>query len=85
VNAGGRYEMWFSYRKTTYQIGYAHSHDGINWEREDTLNLGPSAEGWDSEMVCYPCVFKHLNKRWMLYNGNGYGASGFGLAVEEWP
>lgn len=85
VNAGGRYEMWFAYRKATYQIGYARSHDGINWEREDTLNLGPSAEGWDSEMVCYPCVFKHLNKRWMLYNGNGYGASGFGLAVEEWP
>jgi hypothetical protein len=40
-----------------------------------------SDDGWDSEMIEYPFVFKHDGLRYMLYNGNGYGRSGFGLAV----
>jgi hypothetical protein len=39
-----------------------------------------SEEGWDSEMMCYPYVFDHKGERYMLYNGNGYGKSGFGIA-----
>ena len=31
-------------------------------------------------MVCYPCVFDWAGETWMLYNGNGYGRTGFGLA-----
>jgi hypothetical protein len=38
-------------------------------------------DGWDSEMIEYPFVFEHDGLRYMLYNGNGYGRSGFGLAV----
>jgi hypothetical protein len=34
-------------------------------------------------MLCYPCVFDHFGTRYMLYNGNGYGATGFGLAIQE--
>ena len=48
---------------------------------DDWLDVSPS--GWDSEMVCYPHVFDHKGKRYMLYNGNGYGRTGFGLAVLE--
>lgn len=81
-----RYRMWYSYRGrgdiTTYRIGYAESHDGLEWTRlDDTTGIGVSADGWDSDMVCYPCVFDHGGRRYMLYNGNGYGRSGFGLAV----
>jgi hypothetical protein len=32
-------------------------------------------------MVCYPFVFDHGGRRYMFYNGNGYGKSGFGVAV----
>jgi hypothetical protein len=32
-------------------------------------------------MIEYPCVFEHHGQWFMLYNGNGYGASGIGLAV----
>ncbi len=80
-----RYEMWFSYRSGSgekYRIGYAHSNDGSRWDL-DLQNSGitVSSEGWDSEMIEYPYVFTHNEKRYMLYNGNGFGKTGFGLAV----
>lgn len=83
------YKMWYSFRAQpgieTYRIGYAESKDGITWTRKDELMKGfdVSESGWDSEMICYPCVFDHNGKRYMLYNGNGYGKTGFGLAVLE--
>jgi putative glycosyltransferase len=59
--------------------------------RERELNIGGlwivtgfkqvSLIGWDSEMIEYPFVFDHAGERYMLYNGNGYGKSGFGLAI----
>lgn len=81
------YHMWFSYRSgtgQTYRIGYAISTTGITWELKlDEAGIDVSAEGWDSEMIEYPFVFDHKGKRYMLYNGNGYGKTGFGLAVLE--
>jgi predicted GH43/DUF377 family glycosyl hydrolase len=82
------YKMWFSSRATkdisTYRIRYAESTDGINWVRKDEeVGIDVSESGWDSEMICYPYVFDHKGKRYMLYNGNGYGKTGFGLAVLE--
>jgi hypothetical protein len=47
----------------------------------ETAGIGLSTEGWDSEMIEYPFVFDHNGDRYMLYNGNGYGKTGFGLAV----
>jgi hypothetical protein len=43
--------------------------------------ISVSESGWDSEMIEYPFVFDHNGARYMLYNGNGYGKTGFGLAV----
>ncbi|WP_200159975.1 glycoside hydrolase family protein [Francisella philomiragia] len=80
------YHMWFSYRSgdgTKYRIGYAHSNDGISWDRKQDSGIDVSERGWDSEMICYPFVFDHKGKRYMLYNGNDYGKTGFGLAVLE--
>ena len=34
-------------------------------------------------MICYPNVFDYNGNRYMLYNGNAYGKSGFGLAILE--
>jgi hypothetical protein len=76
------YRMWFAVRGTRYRIGYAESIDGINWTRADHVGgLTPSAEGWDSDMVEYPCMLDHQGRRYMLYNGNDYGKTGVGLAV----
>ncbi len=77
-----RYRMWFCCRGTAYRIGYAESHDGLVWERDDAAaGLEASGDGWDSEMVAYPFVFDHDGSRYLLYNGNGYGRTGFGVAV----
>lgn len=82
---GAGYHMWFSYRAgdgTPYRIGYAFSADGNDWElRLGEAGIDVSSSGWDSEMIEYPFVFDHAGKTFMLYNGNGFGKSGFGLAV----
>lgn len=79
------FEMWFSYRSgngDTYRIGYATSSDGNCWKLNlKAAGIFPSSAGWDSEMIEYPFVFRHLNETYMLYNGNSYGKTGFGLAV----
>ncbi len=78
------YRMWFSSRGDKYRIRYAESPDGIRWNRKEGLaGIDVSAESWDSDMIEYPWVFDHGGKRYMLYNGNGYGLSGFGIAVLE--
>jgi hypothetical protein len=82
IREDGIYKMWYSYRGETYRIGYAESTDGVSWERKDKLaGIDVSSAGWDSEMIEYPFVFDHGEDRYMLYNGNGYGKTGIGLAI----
>lgn len=84
-NPNGSYEMWFSYRSgsgETYRIGYASSLDGNIWHLDlENTGITVSLHGWDAEMIEYPFVFDHAGQRFMLYNGNSYGKTGFGLAV----
>lgn len=84
-SASGGWQMWFSYRGgpgTKYRIGYAVSTDGKVWHLKlPDVGIDVSPNGWDSEMIEYPFVFDHKDQRYMLYNGNQYGKSGFGLAV----
>ena len=80
----GLYRMWFSYRGDRYRIGYAESRDGLDWTRMDEqvgIDISGNPDDWDGKMVEYPHVFDHAGKRYMLYNGNGYGMTGAGLAV----
>jgi hypothetical protein len=81
----GGHEMWFSYRGgmgSKYRIGFASSKDGKVWKLAlKEVGIDVSAYGWDSEMIEYPFVFDHNGERYMLYNGNGYGKTGFGLAI----
>jgi hypothetical protein len=78
------FRMWFCSRGKAYRIRYAESRNGIAWTRLDQqAGIDVSPQGWDSEMIEYPCVFDHAGRRYMLYAGNGYGRTGFGLAVLE--
>jgi hypothetical protein len=84
VKVGDGLLMCFACRGENYRLGAASSGDGVNWTRLDAaMGLGPSGQGWDSEMTCYPALFWHRGQLWLAYNGNGYGATGFGLAVWE--
>ncbi len=85
----GKYHMFFSYRHSHnyqgieggYRIGYASSIDMLRWERRDELaGMSVSANGWDSEMVNYPHLFSLGDETYMLYQGNGMGRDGIGLA-----
>ena len=81
------YHMWYSYRSgdgTPYRIGYSNSEDGETWHRKhDETGIDVSNMGWDDNMICYPFVFEHNGETYMLYNGNSYGKSGFGIAILE--
>lgn len=86
IKDGSLYKMWYSYKvgTETYRIGFAESEDGLTWERKDREEgINVSDFGWDSEMIAYPYVFEHNGKKHLLYNGNGYGKTGFGLAVAD--
>lgn len=93
VKEGGLYRMWYCFRGSlgyrtdksqSYRLGYAESADGIRWTRKDEeVGIERSEEGWDSLMMEYPFVYEHQGKKHMLYNGNGFGESGFGYAVLE--
>jgi hypothetical protein len=88
IKHNGEYKMWYSYRAnggiTTYRIGYATSTNGKIWKRQDDkAGIDVSESGWDDEMICYPSVFTLNGNTFMLYNGNGYGSTGFGIAILE--
>jgi hypothetical protein len=88
IRDGDTYHMWFCGRATadcrSYRIYHAVSHDGVNWRRQEGLaGIDVSPSGWDSQMVCYPFVFDHCGERYLLYNGNEYGKTGFGIAILE--
>jgi hypothetical protein len=90
VEHNGIYHMVFCFRhasdfrtnpKRGYKLGYAYSKDLNNWIRDDSkLNLSLPDEGWDSEMMCYPHLFKVYDQIFLLYNGNNFGRHGFGAA-----
>jgi hypothetical protein len=89
----GTFKMIYSYRnsinyrtdpRTSYRLGYAESNDGEDWTRKDAdLGLVFSESGWDSVMMEYASSYLHEGKRYVVYNGNGFGESGFGYAVRE--
>ncbi len=91
IASDGGYRMWFCYRGShdfrdgtdSYRIGCAFSAGGSLWERQDAEpGLGVSVEGWDSKMIAYPAVLEVDGRLLMFYNGNDFGATGFGCA--EW-
>lgn len=93
LKIGNRYHMYFCFRYATdfrnnpergYRLGYAWSDDLVHWTRDDNnAGIEKSAEGWDSEMMCYPHIFQCDDQVYLLYNGNEFGKYGFGLAKLE--
>jgi hypothetical protein len=92
IKENGIYRMWYSFRgiadyrtdpARSYRIGYAESPDGLRWTRmDDRVGMDVSDSGWDSEMVTYAHVYAHRDRKHMMYNGNGFGRSGIGHAIE---
>jgi hypothetical protein len=65
-----------------YHIEYAHSTDGVHWQREldkPVMTLTPG--GFDSKNQSYPMVIDMGTQLWMFYVGNEFGSTGIGLAT----
>jgi hypothetical protein len=87
----GIYKMIYSYRSIinyrtdpgrSYRLRYAESPDGCSWiRRHGELGIEKSRSAWDSEMIEYCFIYEHKAVKYMLYNGNGFGETGFGYAV----
>lgn len=93
--SGTRYSMLYPIRSmaayrtdrdNAYRFGYAESDDGIRWIRMDErVGIKRSETGWDSQMVEYGWIQQHRGETYLLYNGNGFGQSGFGIArLVQW-
>ena len=88
----GIFKMFHSNRKAIgyrenknagYSIGYSESKDGIKWKRMDNKSgISKSKNGWDSIMNEYCTTYKHRGVRYLIYNGNEFGKTGFGYAVK---
>lgn len=79
----GGYGMWFSFVHSElgkYRMGYAESQDAYSWTRRDDLAGIDIGDDLASDMICYPCVFRLNGNVYMLYNGDDFGAQGFGVA-----
>jgi len=80
-------QMWYSFRASQnnpyYNIGYAESTDGINWIRKDgDVSIKRYGDKKDDQDICYGYICFENGFKYMLYNGNGYGLTGFGILKE---
>ncbi|WP_343668570.1 hypothetical protein [Paraburkholderia heleia] len=78
------YRMFYSIRNrdpARYLPGYAESTDGLQWQRRDDLfGLDVANTGWDAESISFGIDIQVAGKTWLLYNGNDFGGTGFGIA-----
>jgi hypothetical protein len=80
--ANGTLSMWYARRNPNYRLGHAVSvNGGKSWQRVDErVKMEGQPDPWERTEITYPCVFDLKGNRYMLYNGDGYGRTGFGLA-----
>jgi len=89
VKIDGHYFLWYCYRNSldyrdgtgSYRLGFARSTNGMNWQRADEqVGISVAENGFDSTMICYPCIIQVNHDYLLFYNGNGFGRSGIGYA-----
>jgi len=90
----GRFHMFYCVRNaygfrdnpaSMYRLAYAVSEDGLTWKVSPSLSpFGKGKDVWNCHMSCYPNFFEVAGTHFLLYNGNNFGQSGFGLLQLGW-
>ena len=84
----GVYKMFFSYRSArdyrtdpnkSYKIGFGESKDGLIWGNFKMIDFIKN-EDWFSVMQEYASFININTKKYLFFNGNGFGQTGFGYA-----
>jgi predicted GH43/DUF377 family glycosyl hydrolase len=93
MQIGSKWRLWYCHRQArdfrdgggAYRIASAASADLLSWARlgPDGPQPNPDASAWDALALAYPALIKVGSKLLMFYNGNGFGAGGFGVASAE--
>jgi hypothetical protein len=77
----GGFEMFLSVRTVEgYTLSHATSSDGLRWGDWEH-DVMPAAAEWESQMRCFAAPIAIDGTEYVFYNGNGYGRTGFGLAI----
>lgn len=80
----GRRHLLFSVRRAFYHLAVAKEGPAETWVRlEESLFDAALPGEWDCEAQCYGAHVRLSECDYLVYNGNGYGRTGFGLAVLE--
>lgn len=67
-----------------YRIAAAMSANLNDWQRlgaDGPSTLPRMPDDWDSKAQAYPALLRVGSRLLMFYNGNGFGAAGFGIAM----
>jgi predicted GH43/DUF377 family glycosyl hydrolase len=84
LRRGGAYRMHYSIRRRAplrYELGLAHSSDGLSWRRaDDDVGLHGTPGQWDGSSIAYAAEVTTGGRDWIFYNGNDFGGTGVGLA-----
>lgn len=80
------FRMHYSIRRRSplrYELGLAHSADGLIWRRDDDhIDLQASPGAWDGDSIAYAAEVPIAGRSWIFYNGNDFGGTGVGLAEQ---
>lgn len=89
---GDSWRLWYCHRRSkdfrdgsgAYRISSASSPDLDSWTRIGRDGpVGAWENTWDSATQAYPALFEFNQKLHMLYNGNDFGADGFGICTAQ--
>lgn len=92
IQIGDRHLLLFSSRQDRYRIGAAlcekNGMPTARWSDDVFRDVHPlpAEDDFDSEEQTYPAVVVANGRRYLFYNGNRYGLTGFGVAeISEEP
>jgi hypothetical protein len=83
ISTRNRTTMIYSYNiNGNYKLkaAYQDHNDQHKWIIDKNFLFKTSGQDWDSEAQVFCNIFNYDNDYYMLYNGNNYGKTGFGIA-----